>query len=87
MQCVIPWQNVKMNNLRDLLGAGMYTNMQPGKANSVGALIDAAGLTISKFVGVSMVVVGLVYLVILYKYLPERSPATVAVRPKKNANP
>lgn len=47
---------------------------------------DAAGLTISQFVGVSMVVVGLVYLIILYKYLPERSPVAVATRPKKNAN-
>ncbi len=29
-------------NLRARLGAGMYTDMQPGKATSVGALIGAA---------------------------------------------
>ena len=31
-----------MGNLRARLGAGMWTDMQPGKAKSVGALIDAA---------------------------------------------
>ncbi len=41
---------------------------------------DAAGLTISQFVSLSMFVGGLVYLFILYKYLPERSPLAEAAR-------
>jgi len=41
---------------------------------------DTAGLTISQFVSVTMCVLGIIYLVVLYKVLPERSPYAVAAR-------
>ena len=41
---------------------------------------DAAGLTISQFVSMSMCVGGLLYLFVLYKYMPERSPLAEAAR-------
>lgn len=41
---------------------------------------DVGGLTISQFLSVSMVVVGFAYLFVLYKFLPERSPAAEAAR-------
>ena len=44
---------------------------------------DAAGLTISQFVSLSMCAGGLVYLFILYKYLPERSPLADAARTRE----
>lgn len=44
---------------------------------------DAAGLTISQFVSLSMLVAGLAYLFILYKYLPERSPLADAARTRE----
>ena len=34
---------------------------------------DALGLTVSQFVALAMCVAGLVYLFVLYKFLPERS--------------
>ncbi len=45
---------------------------------------DVAGLTISQFVSVAMFVCGVVYLIVLYKMLPERSPraATAQVSPE-----
>jgi phosphatidylglycerol:prolipoprotein diacylglycerol transferase len=45
---------------------------------------DAAGLTISQFIGLSMVVIGLAYLFILYRFMPERSPVADAARPKED---
>lgn len=42
--------------------------------------LDVGGLTISQFVSLSMIVLGVAYIVLLYKYLPERSPYAV-VRP------
>ncbi|MCH7979989.1 MAG: prolipoprotein diacylglyceryl transferase, partial [Proteobacteria bacterium] len=41
---------------------------------------DTAGLTISQFVSMSMFVGTLIYLFVLYKYLPERSPLADAAR-------
>lgn len=35
---------------------------------------DVGGLTASQFVGLSLLIAGIVYLVLLYKWLPERSP-------------
>ncbi len=35
---------------------------------------DVAGLTVSQFVSLSMLIVGIVYLIFLYKRMPERSP-------------
>jgi hypothetical protein len=36
---------------------------------------DIAGLTASQFVGLGLFILAIVYLIILYKWLPERSPA------------
>lgn len=41
---------------------------------------DTAGLTISQFVSVTMCILGIIYLVVLYKVLPERSPCADAAR-------
>ena len=43
---------------------------------------DVAGLTVSQSVSLAMFVVGVAYLIILYKLLPQRSPAAAAARPK-----
>ncbi len=42
---------------------------------------DVAGLTISQFVGGALFLFGLTYLFVLYKYLPERSPALANEKP------
>ncbi len=47
---------------------------------------DVGGLTISQFISISMILVGFVYLFILYKFLPERSPAAEAARAKPDEN-
>ena len=39
---------------------------------------DMAGLTISQFVSIGMFVLGAIYLSVLYRYLPERSPLVEA---------
>ena len=45
--------------------------------------LDVGGLTISQFVGLSMIVAGIAYLIFLYKYLPQRSPYAV-VKPTQD---
>lgn len=42
---------------------------------------DVAGLTVSQMVSVAMFLCGILYLLVLYKRLPERSPLAVAVPP------
>ncbi len=42
---------------------------------------DVAGLTISQSISFGMSVTAIVYLVVIYKYLPERSPAAERARP------
>jgi len=44
---------------------------------------DVAGLTISQFVSLMMLLFGVAALIYLYKKLPERSPYAVAVEPQK----
>ena len=41
---------------------------------------DTAGLTISQFVSASMFLGGIAYLFVLYRWMPERSPAVKAVQ-------
>ena len=43
---------------------------------------DVSGLTVSQFISVMLLVTGLSYLFILYRYLPERSPLAVVVARK-----
>ncbi len=42
---------------------------------------DVGGLTISQFVSIAMLVGGIVWLIVLYKFMPERSPRAVALEP------
>lgn len=41
---------------------------------------DTGGLTISQFFSLAMIVLGISYLIALYKHMPERSPYAVAVK-------
>ena len=43
---------------------------------------DVAGLTVSQFIGLGLMLLGAAYLYILYTKLPERSPLAVPVAPK-----
>lgn len=46
---------------------------------------DIAGLTVSQFIGVGLFVLGVVYLTILYRWLPERSPVLDSEVPSKRS--
>lgn len=46
---------------------------------------DVSGLTVSQFISLMLLVTGLSYLFILYRYLPERSPLAVAAARKDEA--
>ncbi len=48
--------------------------------------LDSLGFTVSQFVSMAMIVLGCVYLLVLYKFLPERSPYAIPFVPEEEVD-